>query len=67
MAPGDWRAPACLTVIRSTVRRVSLSYCDGGGCMAISMRQLAKIAGVSVATVSYALRDDPRISAATRQ
>ena len=35
--------------------------------MAISMRQLAKIAGVSVATVSYALRDDPRISAATRQ
>lgn len=35
--------------------------------MAVSMRQLAKIAGVSVATVSYALRDDPRISAATRQ
>ncbi|MHB0940064.1 MAG: LacI family DNA-binding transcriptional regulator [Armatimonadota bacterium] len=33
----------------------------------ISMRQLAKLAGVSVGTVSLALRDNPRISAATRQ
>ena len=32
-----------------------------------TVRQLAAIAGVSIGTISMALRDDPRVSAATRQ
>ncbi|MHB0934803.1 MAG: LacI family DNA-binding transcriptional regulator [Armatimonadota bacterium] len=32
-----------------------------------TVRQLAAIAGVSIGTVSMALRDDPRVNAATRQ
>jgi DNA-binding LacI/PurR family transcriptional regulator len=33
----------------------------------VTVRQLAKLAGVSTATVSLSLRNDPRISAGTRQ